>query len=121
MKILLIFVVLLPMLLSSAVASEPQPFVADAPAGITVHLTQSGLYVDANGTVFAKTRASSDIGDVVWTVDADGHTPQIVLQPGPEQGRGNGYIGVFRGVCSLITADDSNHIQAIPIPGCEAP
>lgn len=112
----LAFTIFLALILSGSTQAVPQPIVVRPPAGITIHLTQSGIFIDANGTIFAKTRASSDRGDIVWKVQ-DGQSV-IVLEPGPEAARGNGYLTVLQGRCVLVTANASNQIVGYDIPGC---
>ena len=112
-------VIFLAMVLNGSATAQDQTIVVPAPDGITIHLTQSGIFVDANGTVFAKTRGPSSRGDIVWRMDGD--QAVIVLEPGADAGRGNGYIDVIGGQCRLITATSSNEIAAYVIPGCVAP
>ena len=112
-------IVFLAMVLNGSAAAQDQTLIVPAPDGIQIHLTQSGILIDANGTVFAKTRGPSSRGDIVWRMD--GNRPVIVLEPGADAGRGNGYIDVIGGQCRLITATSSNEIAAYVIPGCVAP
>lgn len=91
------------------------PVVVDAPAGVTIHLTNPGYLVDGAGVVYAKTRASSDRGDVVWKIE-DGR-PVIVLEPGPDAAYGNGNLQVVGGVGVLITVNRSNQIVVYTLPG----
>ena len=112
-------IVFLAMVLNGSTAAQDQTLVVPAPDGITIHLTQSGIFVDANGTVFAKTRGPSSRGDIVWRMDGD--QAVIVLEPGPEKAYGNGYLTVIGNACVLVTATKSNTIAAYVIPGCVAP
>lgn len=115
--------IFLPLILSGAAAQEPVtlPFYVDAPAGITINLIQADILIDKNGTVFAKTRADSSTGDIVWKTDTQGNNPEIVLELGPSVGRGNGFFSVQLGKCVLITATDTNKIGMHEVPGCVAP
>lgn len=61
----------LPLILSSA-PIEPQssaPIVLPPPPGINMSATNSAVYRDSKGVIFAATRADSSIGGVVWRVD----------------------------------------------------
>lgn len=107
--------VFLPMVRAQWVATFP--LVVPAPEGVTTHLTQSGIFVDRAGRIFAKTRASSDRGDIVWRMDGDRAT--VVLEPGPSDARGNGYLTVISGTCVLVTTNDRNQVVAYRVPECE--
>lgn len=119
MRLLSSTIVFLAMVLSGSAVAQDQTLIVTPPDGLTVHLTMSGIFVDRNGTVFAKTRGPSTRGDIVWRMDGDVAT--IVLEPGPAAARGNGYIAVIGGQCRLVTATAENTIAAYVIPGCVAP
>ena len=65
-------VIWLPMVLASEPAETPPPLDEIAlppPPGIIVSATNSAMYRDRAGVIFAATRADTSIGGVVWRVD----------------------------------------------------
>jgi hypothetical protein len=126
-------VVYLPLVTRDAVAQEFPPRLPPAPLvdprsvapdvivdtlpGIVLHLTGPDMELDANGTRFAKTRAPSEIGDIVWLQYPNGAIHKV-LEPGPKLGRGNGRLKINRdGYLYLITADDQNRTLRFRVPG----
>lgn len=98
-------------------AQPPAPIVVTPPPGISLHLTNPQMYRDRAGVIFAATRASSQIGGVVWKVEAGQTT--TVLQLGPGQAFANGELVIWPdGLLYYVTVDQAaTRITAYPVPG----
>jgi hypothetical protein len=111
------FTVWLAMILGNTTLAQPTPLTTTPPEGVTLHWTNSQMYRDRAGVIFAATRASSDVGGVVWR-DA-GNGPEVVLQLGPAEMFGNGELVVWPdGLLYYVTVDQAQtHIAAYQVAG----
>lgn len=126
----------LPLILSSApVTAVPDaPIVLPPPPGVNVSATNSQVYRDSAGVIFAATRADSAIGGVVWRVDGyvDPEHPGTAtyvlnspFEPHPTEFFANGELelwpdgGLYYTTVTIASLDNRTTLSLVtyPVPG----